>query len=550
MATRTLDKPKPKGEPLNLSVMTQPPGMPVLAQNQVLPDGSPALVGRSGEALIQLQDPAVSRRHALLRLTGSGWEVEDLGSRHGTKVNGIDVLKGAPMPLATGDRLALGGWVLKIRVGQQQSRSGSTLMTQAGGAAEQVRAMQDHELGGLAKRRLDVLMRSAEGFTAARSIEDLAQLLAEAASDGTGCERAIVVRTPDESGEVEVLGARGSMRERLSRSLLSEAAKGSLALLIGTESPQNIAHSLVELDIRSALCVPIRMGESVEALLYLDARGNERGLSEEAASYCGALARLAGLSMANVQRAALEKHQRAVQAELDAARTAQRNIMPEPRGEAGPVRYALESEPGRVVAGDLFDVVPLDEHRTAVLLGDVTGKGVAAAMLMTSTQSFLRASLRADPDPARAVELVNRHLVPRIRSGHFVTLWLGVFDGSDRSVTFVDAGHGHCVFVSDQGTRELLRGGGLPLGLDDDTDYQVDRTKLIPGERVCLFSDGLVEQAQPGGEMFGSSRVKEILGDSLDVADDVVRLRDAVHAFAAGATLSDDLTIASIDMPE
>jgi len=540
---------QPTGDPLSFQVMGQPASTPPPNRREVTPAESPALLGRSGDAWIQLQDPAVSRKHALLRLSAAGWEIEDLGSRHGTKVNGVGLKQGVPMPLNSGDRLTVGGWVLRAQVGKQPSRAGSTLMTEGGGGGERIRAVQEHELGGLARRRLDVLMRSAEGFTSAGSAEDLAAALANAASEGTGCERAVVLLPPGDSGEVEVLASHGAGGDqKLSRSLIREAAKGNVAMLLGSDMPQNIAHSLVELDIRSALCVPIQMDGSVEALLYLDARGNEKGLGQEAGSYCTALARLAGLSMSNIQRAALEKHQAAIHAELDAARAAQKSIMPEMRGSVGPVRYALESEPGRVVAGDLFDVVPLDEDRTAVLLGDVTGKGIAAAMLMTSTQSYLQAALRSDPDPASAVRLANRHLAPRVESGRFITLWLGVFDRRDRSVTFTDAGHGHWVVVGDGSTREVEAEGGLPIGLYADSMYPSERLTLGPGERVSLFSDGLVEQPAPTGELFGMDRVREILCQIRGVEDEVRALRDAVHEFAGGAQLSDDLTIASIEL--
>src|SRR5262249_19080875 len=159
--------------------------------------------------------------------------------------------------------------------------------------------------------------------------------------------------------------------------------------------------------------------------LYLDARGTHRDVAPDAAAFCQVIARLCGLALSNLKRVELEQRQRHLEAEVQAAREAQLLILPPEHGVVGSVQYAMRMRPGHFVAGDLFDVLELDEHRVAVSIGDVAGHGVGAAVLMAASQSHLSAALQRHRDPAIAIAEVNRYLTERSTPHRFVSLWVG-----------------------------------------------------------------------------------------------------------------------------
>src|SRR5690606_25746527 len=157
-------------------------------------------------------------------------------------------------------------------------------------------------------------------------------------------------------------------------------------------------------------------------------------------------------ALSNLKRKEIEQRHARIQAELHAGAEAQRWILPKREGNFGSIAYIGESRPGMHMGGDFFDVIPLGEDRLAVTLGDVTGKGVSASVLMTTTQGFLHAALQQHGDPHRAVVDLCRFVHPRRPESRFVTLWVGVFDAKARTLRYVDAGHGHAMMARADGS--------------------------------------------------------------------------------------------------
>jgi len=132
------------------------------------------------------------------------------------------------------------------------------------------------------------------------------------------------------------------------------------------------------------------------------------------------------LALANLKRIDMERRSALLEADLKAAATAQQWILPQRQGHIGPFRYSGESRPGRHVGGDFFDIIPLKDDRLAIAIGDVSGKGVTASVLMTTAQGFLHAALEESGDPQHAVTRLNHFIHERSESNKFVTLWVGV----------------------------------------------------------------------------------------------------------------------------
>jgi sigma-B regulation protein RsbU (phosphoserine phosphatase) len=328
-----------------------------------------------------------------------------------------------------------------------------------------------------------------------------------------------------------------------------EAASGHVASLIGGGAAVPVGQSIVSLDIHSAICAPILLDASVVAFLYLDSRGAEPAGARDAGGFCQAVSRLAGLALSNLKREELVRRQRQLEGELMAAREAQEFLLPESSGTIGHLRYVLDTRPGRVVAGDLFDVFAIDDDRVAVCCGDVAGQGVGAGILMTAVLSLLRGAVPRFADPAGAVSEVNRAIAERTPDDRFVSLWIGVFDRTCGEVRYVDAGHGHWL-VKRTGAEPVRPegGGGLLVGIDPRFAYVSDTFSLDPGDRVVVYSDGVVEHRSASGEEFGSRRLIGLVAGSNRPESDVEETMKALIAFIGGMSLKDDTTIASIEV--
>ncbi|MHC4991949.1 MAG: SpoIIE family protein phosphatase, partial [Planctomycetota bacterium] len=407
--------------------------------------GEPLIIGRS-PCDIPLIAPSISRRHAAVRLDGSLPSIVDLHSRHGTFVNGSRIEAGTDIELAIGDEIRIGPVLLHVRPGATTR----DLITLAGDRAgtEHAMVVPESERGGLAQRRLDALLQSASILSSAPDLPALAAVVTQAASQGTHSARVLLLRPTERDDDLEILGRHvatehGDDETSLSRSLVRLALEGQLAELTEEQSSSGPSPSIAGLVIRSAIGAPIRVDGQVEAVLYLDARGQESRLEPDAAAFCEALAELCGLALANQRRLVSERQRALLQRDAETARRVQQQIMPPPSGTAGPIAYAMVSVPGRLVAGDLLDVVEIDGRRAVVVLGDVAGKGVGAAILMATAQTFLRAAVQQSLDIPQVLADLNRFVYERCSDGTFLTLWLGLFDATTGTVQFADAGHGH-----------------------------------------------------------------------------------------------------------
>lgn len=533
---------------LRLEPIAGPPLDPVFLRGP-----GPYRVGRGSDSDIVLAYGTVSRRHGLFSLREGLWHLADSGSRHGTFVNGLRLEAQDPTPIAPGDLIRMGPWTFRVR--DPESRTSGVATTndfhQSGHRIETVHRADRQEF---AQHRLELLIDWAGSAHESESIEALAGRMLQMALDGTGLSRGAVVRQVSAAGDVETLaeighgGETGGGRLDISRSLLAAASTGEVVRLTN-EVNSNYGESIMQLGIHSAVCAPLMLERSVEAYLYVDAREGERAVAEEAAAFCAAVARVGEMALGGLRRHALEALRKTTESDLRAARDAQDLIMPPAAGSFGVIRYAVSRQPGRMVAGDLFDVVPRREGgQVGVFLGDVSGKGVGAGLLMAVAQTNLRLGLRREADPGLLLTDLNEYLQARSTSHKFITLWLGLFDPVAGQVRFADAGHGHWLVVEPgSGPRMVCSEGRYPIGIDTGVKYPTESLRIAPGSRVVLFSDGLVEQTNLDGDEFGTERAMEVLRGCRSCDEDVTALHAAVIAYAGTDSLADDLTIASVE---
>ncbi|MBL8962843.1 MAG: SpoIIE family protein phosphatase [Phycisphaeraceae bacterium] len=550
---------------LHLQAISGPPLAPL-----AIPSGKPAVIGRQATTadIVLAGDLSVSRNHATVFSRGGTWLICDIGSKHGTYLNGVRIPPHELAPIRDGDFIRIGPWT--FHVGGRPVTSPRLLTTNDDiqSSANRVRRLPDHEFSLKVRERLELLIDAAGTIAASSTIEGLAHAALDAVIGATPYPRAAFIRRVhsgefDAQSRVEVIASRiqnmpdsppGEF-DSFSLTVLRAADDGKVVVLDGGPGEIPPGQSLIDLRIQHALCAPILVDGVPCAYLYLDARKHESAAgvplsgssADDAPAFCVAIARVCGLAMAKLNRAALDIRRQELEKDLQAARAAQNMLMPAAQGTLGPFDYAVRSCPGRLVAGDLFHASVLPDGRVAVMIGDVAGKGIGAGILMAGTQAHLAASLTHHADPARAVQEANRFVSIHGEPGRIVSLLLAIIDPASGEMTFVDAGHGYWL-VRTPGSlpRRVPCQGGPPIGTERDTAYVNEHVPFGPGSSLIAFSDGLAEQPGPDGTRFGIERVCEVCKR----ADDPDRIVDALltelRTFAGGGHLDDDVTIAAL----
>jgi sigma-B regulation protein RsbU (phosphoserine phosphatase) len=541
--------------PSNL-IFLQPLAGPPLQPLRIQGD-RPVTLGRSSECEVRLENPVVSKRHASLARLGESWIIRDLGSRHGTHVNGVPLTPQQAVPLSEGDLVVIRPWVFRVRMREPDPSTMITIDRPHAEGDQIERLPPSHTEFGVREQYAQLISASGAIFGAADE-EGLVSAIIDRALAGSGFHRGAVLRQSagdaaagGKGGDVEIVAAidrarRDGGRFEFSRSLISAASTGSPAVLIAPRSPVP-ENSVVRLNITRALCLPILVESSVWGYLYLDSRRGEAPPRDDAIGFCGAIVEMAGLALASLKARELRERLQTLQGDIEAAAQVQRMIMPPAQGEFGPLRYAVRSQPGRLLSGDLFDVVPLEDGRVAVALGDVTGKGVGAAFLMAVAQTLVRSYVTRCDDPAEVLDSLNAYL-SRLHAGpRFISLWLGIFDPRGRRVTVADAGHGYAVLAgAGRSPVRLQCAGGPVVGAVAGCRYERAECEWPAGARVILFSDGLAEQAGDLGEQFGLQRILESVVADASPQGDVDGLFEALRSHARTDAFTDDVTIASV----
>ena len=386
--------------------------------------GEPLLIGKVEPARIRLQHPGVSRRHALLEVRAGRWFITDLGSRNGTYVNGQQLRALEGFPLAHGDHIRISPWVLRCVLEPGGADARSTEDQRLASARVEPLARTD---SSIAQSQLERLIQASAAMYGAPDESTLWDALLQSVLNMTGFERGSILRDGQEPGSVEIRAQRdsgGTGQFEFSRTLLRAASQGEPVHLRGRRH-ELASHSLAALDVAEAACVPLTIDGAVWGYLYLDSRGSSSPVATDAAQLARVFGEIGAMALANVLRRHMELRLATLHHDAELAAEAQRLLLPPEHGRAGGVEYAVRFRPGRLVSGDMVGVVELGPTRAAVFVGDVTGKGFGAGLVMTLIQSYLTATLAFLNDPAAAINDLNRYLfvarqaVPRINRAEY-----------------------------------------------------------------------------------------------------------------------------------
>ncbi|HXY10454.1 MAG TPA: SpoIIE family protein phosphatase [Terriglobales bacterium] len=308
-----------------------------------------------------------------------------------------------------------------------------------------------------------------------------------------------------------------------------------------TKDPRYIA---LNPETRSELAVPLVYQDKVIGVLDLE--HTRRGFfTDDHKRTVTTLAAQIAIAIENAQLyEQVARQERRLEQDLAMARELQFRLLPPALPKIGHLDLAATFVPARAIGGDLYDFVSYSLNRTAIVVGDVSGKGAAAAIYAALVSGILRSHAPIEPSPAEMLATVNFSLSERRIDGQFVSLIYAVWDDDQRSLRVANSGLPRPIHCHD-GKTEIIEATGIPLGLFDEAEYEEFGFEAKPGDMFVFFSDGIIDARNQGGDLFGRGRLEEIIAHNakLPAASVVQAIFTAVADHAAGAEAFDDQTV-------
>ncbi|MEX2264930.1 MAG: SpoIIE family protein phosphatase [Bryobacteraceae bacterium] len=520
-------------------------------------------LGRSRDNdLCYLEDAGLSREHLLLERTGAEWAVRDLGSKNGTSVNGARI--DGRRVLRPGDRIAAGHLELTFspEVGSSEqvvvfekadgdSPSTSTVVTNLQTLLAEERAGGKLSPTGMALEmatRMRALIRAGRELASHRPLEDLFPVILDLALEAVNCNRGVLMSLEDD--KLVVRAARGE-GFRISAAVRDHVLKEKASLLV-KDAQQDRAFrerlSIQEHGVRSMMAVPLQTADRVIGLIYLDSPSVFREFTREDLNLITVMANVAAIRIDHQRLVEVEQAERLMERELQQAAEIQRGLLP----AAAPVTPGLDlagyNAACRTVGGDYYDFLPFDDGRIAVLVADVSGKGMSAALLMSSLQARVQVLADEPDDLARMVTRLNRLISQNCPSNRFITFFICLIDPRTGEIAYSNAGHNPPLLVRRDGRVDSLdKCGGPPLGILRSVTYERGLERMEPGDVLVLYSDGVTEASNPEGEEFGEKGLAAVFRGRNEPAGNLIEdVIQAVADWTSNAPPADDITLAVI----
>jgi len=483
-------------------------------------------IGRSSDCELVLRDAKASRLHALLRHREAGDCIEDSGGRNGTFVNGWRLR--APRVLQQGDVIQLGQTELlygaasspDVEIDAGPLLVGVETVTLSGEELNTPPLSETAEDGGRTELSLlPVLLEADEQLGPDRPLNEIFSGILDLGRRIVPFERGVLMTV--EGGELVQQIVRTAAREPSERITICRTIADRVlhrqesVLVVDALADEHLrTRDSVQMErIRSAMCVPIRDRQRVFGLLYVDDRRGVGRFTERNLWFLTHLANIAGSRIQNKRLYDEAKKVDQLKGELRRAAEMQRHLLP--TAAPGIPGYRLHgiSNPCFSVGGDYYDYIDHPGDRLGIALGDVSGRGLSAALLMCSLQSSVHALAEADPPLGDFMTRLNRILCRRLPDNMLITLFYGVLDRERHVLTYSNAGHNLPFVVGADGRQVRLPNNGPPLGVLDEMVYSSDSVALAPGDTLVGFSDGMSEAFNVDEEEFGEERIGSVAAE-------------------------------------
>ena len=528
-----------------------------------------SIVGRENFCDIVIPSHTVSRQHARITRIDDAYYLEDLSSLNGTFVNGQRV--DMRMRLHDQDRIHIyeipavfhdrsPSEVEQARLVDTPAEGAPGLDTERDGIGV-ARLLETEKPAAAVDNALQARVRATQHITAALEAsleldELLPKILDTLFEIFPQAERGYLLLAEEPDGHLVPRAIKHRQAATglsmtfgpISRRTVARVMSDGESVLISDEQTADTSQSVFDFRLLSMICVPL-LGPSRQPLgiIYIDTNDPQRQFTREDLEVLGTVATVAGQAVeyAGEQPAGrvANRHER----DLGTARQVQLHFLPQRPPEVPGYDFFDYYLAADEVGGDYFGYVPLADGRLALAVGDVEGKGVAAALLMAQLCAEVRFCLTTSKSPAAAVEQLNRSLSAENLGYRFITFVLCVLDPRTHTLTIVNAGHmpplrrlGKSRTVEELGVDD----GGLPLGCDLEKGYRQTEIKLEPGDAVVVYTDGISEAMNPAGELFGSAAIRrELARSSAQLEQLGENLLHAIESFVQDQKQNDDICL-------
>ncbi|MER3416567.1 MAG: hypothetical protein C4297_10195 [Gemmataceae bacterium] len=517
------------------------------------------ILGRNPDCDIIIPESTVSRLHAQIVQEGTTYYVEELKARNPTFVN--DQRLAGRIALKEGDEIRIAQFVGRFYLSKPVEG-----LTQI-----ELKDDEDNVFSTVTKEtcsafsfqtqpteRLRILLEITNALSQTLELDKLLpKVLEQLFQVYRQADRGFIVLVEPQSRRLIVKASkfrrpRDEQHDRPSRKIIAHCVETGQAVLSEdalTDQRFAMSESISDLRIRSVMSAPLKTSEGqVFGVIQLDTQDRLKRFSEDDLSLLVAVSNQAAVALENARLHDELVARKRVEHELEIARQVQKQFLPSQVPQVpGYAFYALY-EPARTVSGDFYSFVGLPEQKLALVIGDVAGKGIPAALLMARLSAQVPYALLSEADPAASVELLNRLLCQGSSSERFVTLCLVVLDSCASRLTVVNAGH-QAPLLWRWGSPEVEELGtdlsGLPLGVDDAFSYAAFEADLGRGDGLLLYTDGVIDAVNAAETPFGLERLKSVIaekcsGGPMDVGPWV---QAAVRRHIGNHAQHDDITL-------
>lgn len=519
-------------------------------------------IGRAADNdLAYPDDPWLSRFHLCFeKQNGDTWVVRDCGARNGTVLNSV-TLK-APHPIKVGDRIYAGHLTIEVKDKQfeakkhvisfvndeDKSTREATIVTSLDkvlGRAEQSDSRTGSDSGMQSARFVKALIRAGQELAGHSPLEELFPAILKLALAATGAKRGVILTL--ENGDLVVRASEGDGFS-LSTAVRDRVIRDRCSLVIGDamlDEAFRQQKSIVMQRVRSMMAVPLQTGDRVIGIIYVDNGSFMRPFSQEDLDLLTVMSNVAAIRIEHARLNAVEQADKILEMELSQASEIQRSLLPKHPPVFPGYELAGSNIPCRTVGGDYYDFLPYQDGRLGLVVGDVSGKGLPAALMMSNLQARVQMLVEARPDPARAVTVLNHNLAEHNVLGRFITFWYGLLDPVTGCVEYANAGHNPPVILRANGEIETLGEGGMVMGIFAKERYDMAETCLHPGDTLALYSDGVTEAMDTNDREFGEHGLGDFLlrNRNQPCADMVNELADEVRTWCGANSFADDFTV-------
>jgi phosphoserine phosphatase RsbU/P len=526
-------------------------------------EGERISLGRSTSAQLSYPDDnGLSRQHLAIEREGAGederWTLCDLGSKNGTMLNGQKVT--GRTSLQPGDRITAGHLIM-IYDGDGSKKTKPVVIfdTRDETGEQSIAGTVITKLEGVIKSEtttglpqtpaaahLSALIRAGNELAGHRPLPELFRFILELSIQAVNADRGVLLTLED--GDLVVRANQGQ-GFHISTAVRDRVLDSGLSMLVRDTSVDDAfreRRSIVDQNIRTLMAVPLQTRDSkIIGIIYVDSPSLMREFSKDDLNLLTVMANVAANRIEYARFAEVEQARQLMARDLEQAAEIQQGFLPAVAPAVRGLDVAGHNAPCRTVGGDYFDFFPYGDSRIAMVLGDVSGKGMPASLLMMGLQARVQVLIEEPKSLAEVMTRLNRITSANCPSNRFITLFFCILDGDTGDLTFCNAGHNPPLIIRANGQYEQLKGGGPVIGILPTVDYLEFHTRLEIGDILVIYSDGVTEANNPYGEEF---EIQGLAGSVIRNRHESARaiisqLNKDLVAYTAGAPPSDDITL-------